>query len=492
MEMVIDLWQRRADLTPNRRAVWRSGQWLTYADLNARANGVAAELRRRGVVKGDRVAILACNDCAHLDLIAAARKTGAIHTPFNYRWSPAEVRTAAEYVRPALIVHDEEFDPPPGVAAVALREVEEWAGQGRQPRLQSTPSIEAARLSLEDPFMLLFTGGTTGTLKAAVIPYRQDLANAASTIVSWNLDSGDCVIQATPMFHAAVNAFTMPLLHLGARLAIQRSFDPAAYLQMVRECDATILFLVPTMYKLLVQHPDFATADFSGIRWAISGGAACPPDVAEAFRACGVRFKQGYGLTEAGPNCFSMELDDAASRPQSIGKPILYTEAVLRDKNGRPVPRGETAELTLAGPHLASGYFERPAETAEAFRDGWLWTGDLAKQDDEGFFYISGRRKEMLISGGENVFPSEIEACLHQHPAVADCAVAGVADADWGEVGLAAIVLRPGQHTSADELREYLRGSLARYKVPKHFRFVEVIPKSGAGKVLRRDVARTL
>jgi fatty-acyl-CoA synthase len=340
--------------------------------------------------------------------------------------------------------------------------------------------------------MLLFTGGTTGTLKAAVIPYRQDLANAASTIVSWNLEGGDCVIQAPPMFHAAVNAFTLPLLHLGARVAIQRSFDPAAHLQMVRECGATILFLVPTMYKLLVQHPDFAAADFSGIRWAISGGAACPPDVVEAFRARGVRFKQGYGLTEAGPNCFSTELDDAAARPQSIGKPILYTEAVLRDKNGHPVPRGDIGELTLAGPHLASGYFERPAETAEAFRDGWLWTGDLARQDDQGFFYIAGRCKEMFISGGENVFPSEIEACLHQHPAIADCAVAGVADADWGEVGLAAIVLRPGQHTSADELREYLRGSLARYKVPKHFRFVEIIPKSGAGKVLRRDVARTL
>ena len=223
------------------------------------------------------------------------------------------------------------------------------------------------------------------------------------------------------------------------------------------------------------------------MRWAISGGAGCPEPVRAAFAARGVRFKQGYGLTEAGVNCFAAELDDAEARPETVGKPIFYTEACIRDVDGAPVKRGEVGELTLCGPHLFSGYFRRPEATAEVLKGGWLYTGDLAREDEDGFFYLVGRRKEMFISGGENVFPAEVERALYEHPAVSECAVLGVPDTRWGEVGLAAVVLT--EPMSEDVLRTFLKERLTAYKVPKHLVFVDALPKSSAGKILKRDLA---
>src|SRR5690606_8603234 len=280
--------------------------------------------------------------------------------------------------------------------------------------------------------------------KGAMQPYRQGFYNAVNTVMSWGLRDDDCVIQATPCFHAAVNAFTVPLLHLGARVVMQRVFDPAEYLQLVAEHEATILFLVPTMFQMLAQHPSFGDTDLSSVRWAISGGASCPEPVRAAFTARGIDLRQGYGLTEAGVNCFSMTSEQAKERPHSVGKPVLHGRAVVRREDGEPAEPGEPGELTLAGEHVFSGYFERPEATAEVLRDGWLWTGDLATVDADGFFTIVGRRKEMLVSGGENVFPVEVEAAIYDHQAVAECAVVGVADETWGEVGLAAVVLKPG------------------------------------------------
>jgi len=345
-------------------------------------------------------------------------------------------------------------------------------------------------LTLEDPQMILLTGGTSGLPKGAVQPYRQGIANAAATVLSWGMRDDDSCVQATPCFHAAVNAMTVPLLHLGARVALLERFDPESYLSMVEEAGATLLFLVPTMYQMVADHPRFASTDLSSVRWAISGGAACPDPVRQAFATRGVRFKQGYGLTEAGVNCFAIELDDAVHHPGAVGAPVLGSEAVVRRPDGRACDPDEVGELTLRGPHLFSGYFGRPEATREALRDGWLWTGDLATRDDEGRFTIVGRRKELFISGGENVYPAEIEAALHDHPEVASCAVVGVPDRRWGEVGLMAVVARPGASLDPEALRGWLRERLARYKVPKHVRILGALPTSGAGKILKTELAQ--
>ncbi|MEZ4606458.1 MAG: AMP-binding protein [Deinococcales bacterium] len=303
------------------------------------------------------------------------------------------------------------------------------------------------------------------------------------------LRDDEVVIQATPCFHAAVNAFSVPLLHLGASIVMMRQFEPEAYLRLIKEHQVSILFLIPTMYKMLSDNPSFAVTSFESVRWAISGGAPCPAPVRDAFAAKGVRFKQGYGLTEAGVNCFAMELDDASLHPHSIGKPIIYSEAALLDTKGQKVSQGEMGELCLKGDHLFSGYFKHPKASQEILHDGWLWTGDLAKQDEDGFYYIAGRRKEMYISGGENIFPVEIEKVLYEHQAISECAVLGVPDAKWGEVGLAAIVLKYGFSLDSDSLKYFLKQRIAGYKVPKHYRFLKELPKSGAGKILKVALA---
>ncbi|HZP12539.1 MAG TPA: AMP-binding protein, partial [Nevskiaceae bacterium] len=311
----------------------------------------------------------------------------------------------------------------------------------------------------------------------------QTFANAANTAIAWGLNASHCVIQATPCFHAAVNAFATPLLWVGGRVVIMETFEPQAYLEMTEQLGVTQWFLVPTMYQMLAEHPRFAEAKVSTVQWAISGGAPCPARIAQIFRARGIRFRQGYGMTEAGVNCFAISLEEAERNPDAVGYPMPGLDAVIRNASGHPVAHGETGELTLRGPVVCDGYYERPDETAQSFSQGWLWTGDLATRDEHGLHRIVGRRKEMFISGGENVFPVEVETALYALPEIAECAVMGVPHPRWGEVGLAAICLRPGHEPDEEVLTTRLREKLAAYKVPRVFLFVEAMPKTGAGKI---------
>ncbi|HZW28393.1 MAG TPA: AMP-binding protein [Trueperaceae bacterium] len=487
--MILDLAAKRAQLTPDAPALHWDGRWLTYAQLDDRAERMAAALREAGVRKGDRVAVLAHNHVAHVDTILATAKTGAVYAPFNVRLAEREQREIAGYLRPALVMHDEE-----NAAKAAATGVRAWHLDEHEERLRAAspdprpPGYDAV-VGPEDVQMVLLTGGTTGLPKGAMLPYRQGFYNAVNTVLSWQLRADDCVVQATPCYHAAVNAFTVPLFHVGGRVVLQRTFDPDEYLRLVQETGATVLFLVPTMFHMVATCPSFARADLSGVRWAISGGAPCPEPVRAAFTRRGVPMRQGYGLTEAGVNCFATTQEVADRKPRSVGKPMLHGEAVVRRPDGTPCAPGETGELTLRGPHVFAGYFEREEATREVLRDGWLWTGDLAVVDEEGVFSVVGRRKEMFISGGENVYPVEVEAAIYDHEAVAECAVVGVPDERWGEVGLACVVLKPGRSLTEQELRGFVGARLARYKVPKHIAFAPALPKSGAGKVLKRDIA---
>ncbi len=481
--MTFDVAAFRAGVTPDRPAVHADGRWHTYGEMDRRATRLAARLHATDPARFDRVAVLAHNHLAHLDLWLATAKAGVVAAPLNPRLSRTELQGVAAMLRPRLLLHDAahaETARALGVPCVALEDYETWLGDA--------PSAPDPAVGAEDPQMVLLTGGTTGLPKGAVLPYRQQAANAASTVLSWGLREDDLAVQATPCFHAAINALTTPLYHLGARVALTPRFDPRAYLRLVEDLGATLLFMVPTMYQMLADHPDFERTDLGRVRWAISGGAPCPLPLRDAFAAHGVRFKQGYGLTEAGVNCFAIDLDTAARKPWSVGRAIMHTEAVVRRPDGTPCDVDEVGELTLSGRHLFAGYFEQPEASAEVLRDGWLWTGDLARADVEGDVTLVGRRKDMFISGGENVFPAEVAAALDDHPDVAACAVTGVADARWGEVGLAVVVGRPGAALDAADVRAFLKGCLASYKVPKHVRFVDALPVSGAGKVLTREL----
>ncbi len=473
----------RAAVTPDRPAVHWDGGWTSYGAMDRRAARLAGRLHTLGVDRFDRIAILAHNHLAHLDLWLAAAKAAVVYAPLNPRLSPVELRAVVDLLRPRLLLHDAAHAAVAhdlGVPAVALEDYDAWLGE---PEPAPAPGVGP-----EDPQMILLTGGTTGLPKGAVLPSRQQAANAAATVLAWGLRDDDLAVQATPCFHAAMNALTTPLYHLGARVALTPRFEPGAYVRLVDELRATVLFMVPTMFQMLAEHEDFADADLTSVRWAISGGAPCPLPLRDAFAERGVLFKQGYGLTEAGVNCFAIDVGTAARKPWSVGRPILHTDAVVRRPDGAPCAPGEVGELTLAGPHVFSGYFEDPEATAEVLQGGWLWTGDLARSDEDGDLALVGRRKDLFISGGENVYPAEVAAALDDHPDVAACAVTGVPDARWGEVGLAAVVLREGARLDADDVRSFLKDHLASYKVPKHVRFMGALPVSGAGKVLTRQL----
>ncbi len=487
--MLLDPLAMRARLSPAQPALWAEGHWYSYAELDARATALAAALATAGVRAGDRVALLAENSLSHFDLMHAAPRLGHIPVLCNYRLPLAEQAPLLDSIAPKLLLHDASQ-----ARAAAELGRPSWGPEELEARCRGVAGAPSApTLGPEDTALILFTGGSTGRPKGACISYRQQFYNQINTIVGWGLRPEDAVIQATPCFHAAVNALATPLLHLGGRVILQRRFEPEGYLELLGEQGATLMFLVPTMYQMLSEAGGFAGADFSALRWAISGGAPCPAPLRERFAARGVAFRQGYGMTEAGVNCFAISSEEARLRPASVGRPMPYAQAVVRDPRGRPLPDGEVGELTLAGPHLFSGYWRQPEASAEMLREGWLWTGDYARRDSQGFFSICGRRKEMYISGGENVYPAEVEALLYAQPEIAECAVLGVPNPRWGEVGLAVLVAAPGARIDLDRLRARLRDELAGYKRPCHYRIVDALPKTGAGKIdkpaLRRRYA---
>jgi fatty-acyl-CoA synthase len=501
MRCTADWLGRRASYTPDRIAliVEPGGERYTYRQLDDRANRTARTLAMLGVGGGDRVAILAYNSVVHLDLLWACAKLGAIYVPLNWRLNQAELLPQVADSEPKLLV----YGPDQAAAAAAigaalgtpLVALEEFAT--RTAAVDAPSPWPATPVDEHTPWMILFTGGTTGRAKGAVLTHGSVAANAFNTILGWQMAPDDVVPILTPFFHTGgLNVFTTPLTYLGATLVVwtSPSFDAGTALELVEKHRATVLFLVPTMFQMIANHPKFPTTNLDSIRFFISGGAPCPRPVMEAFWARGKVFKQGYGLTEAGPNNFVMPEGRYREKPFSVGVPLLNVQARLVDDQGHDVGPDEVGELWLAGPHVFAGYWRNEQATAAAVVDGWLRTGDLARRDAEGFYYIVDRKKDMFISGGENVYPVEIEAVLYQHPKVAECAVVGVPDETWGEVGKAVIALKPGaaptdEHTRAAltaELLAFCRSRLARYKVPKYVEFRAELPKSGAGKILRR------
>lgn len=475
--MIFDLAAWRGALTPQRPAVWHEGRWLSYGALARRAERLAARLHALGVAPGERVGVLAPNHPVHLEALLAAPKLGFVHTPFNHRLAAPELGALLREIAPRLVLAARECAPLLEASAapvVFLDRYEDWLAD-----CGSLPPPPA--LSADHPWMLLFTGGSTGVPKGALIPYRQVFANAVNTVLAWELGAADCAIQATPMFHAAVNVLATPLLYAGGRVVLMSAFDPQEYLQLARAHGATLWFMVPTMYQRLLGALEREPAPPP--RLAISGGAPCPLALIEAFRVRGLPLRQGYGLTEAGVNCFALDEAQARAHPDAVGLPMPLLRAAIRRADGSECATDEIGELTLSGPAVFSGYYGKPEETAQALRGGWLWTGDLARRDAQGLHYLVGRRKEMYISGGENVYPAEIEAALAAHPAVAECAVLGVSHPDWGETGLACVALKPGTSAGTEALRAFLRERLAAYKLPRAFLFLDELPKTAAGKI---------
>jgi fatty-acyl-CoA synthase len=497
---------RRAALTPERVALidGPGGRRITYEAWNRSANRTARLLLRLGVRRGDLVAVLAHNSVAYLDLLFGAGKIGAVLQCLNWRLRPGELGALldpARRARPVLLCYGPEcrelaaaLRPScAGVRFVALQGPADSEGDVSLAEREALPDAppDAGPAGLQDPWVICYTGGSTGLPKGALLTHGGMAANAMGTVLGWGLRPDDVTILDAPLFHTGgLNVLTLPLVAIGGTSVVCPRFSPEQTIDLLRDEGVTVYFGVPTMFLMLQEHARFAGADLSRLRILISGGAPCPLPIFERFFARGVSFKTGYGLTEAGPNNFWLPEGEVRRKPGSIGRPLLHVEAKVVRPDGSECAPEEVGELLLRGPHLFAGYLGDEAATAAALRQDaggpWLRTGDLARRDEAGCYSIAGRQKDMYISGGENVYPAEIESVLHGHEAVLEAAVIGVPDPRWGEVGRAVVVLRPGAAVEAEALLAYLRARLAGYKVPRQVVFATELPRTGAGKVDKR------
>ncbi|MBO9311856.1 MAG: long-chain fatty acid--CoA ligase [Chloroflexus sp.] len=496
---------RRAQLSPTSVALFDAQHGMrpiTYREWNETANRTAHLLRELGVSRGDRVATLAQNCVDLLDLWFACAKLGAILQPLNWRLTIPELRDLIADGEPKVLAYGPEY----AATTLALRTqtpfVAHWlAIDAAPPADPSDPTIDQraglpaqftpVALSWDDPWVICYTGGSTGTPKGAILTYRSITANAVNTVMSWGLRPDDVAILNAPLFHTGgLNVFTAPLVQIGGASIVCRTFNVDQVFDLIDHGPATLFFGVPTMFIAMQQHPRWPTVDFSRMRIVISGGAPCPEPVFHAFWERGIDFKTGYGLTEAGPNTFWLPPELVRVKPGAVGYPLMFIDLRVVAADGRECGPDEIGELQIRGPHVCAGYWRKLAETAAAFVDGWLRTGDLACFDADGCYRIVGRLKDVIISGGENIYPAEVESVLAAHPAVAEVALVGMPDPHWGEVGWAAVVVRPKHAFSDQELLSFAGLRLARYKLPKRIVTLPELPKTGAGKIDKQALKR--
>ncbi len=498
MKIAGDLLGERARLTPDRTALVYvpTGERFTYGDLNARAERLARVWRALGIGKGDRFAILADSRVEYVDAFFAAAKAGVILVPLGTRLTPRELAGILEDAQVSGLLYGGEHAETARTLA-GLVPFDHWLsldepalpGHACLEDLAPAESWQPERCDPEDLWCLLYTSGTTGKPKGVMLPHRMILWNGYNTAASWQLRPDDVSPIFTPLYHAGgLCVFLVPLFTIGGTLILHRGFDAAEVWRVIEQERCTVVLGVPTIYKLLMDDSGFATADLSSVRELVSGGAPLPAYLVEAYQRRGVPLRQGYGLTEVGVNCFAMTIEESLARPGAIGKPLLFTEARLEGEDGVEVAIGDVGELLLRGPHVCRGYWNNPEATAAALdAEGWFHTGDLARRDAGGFFYIAGRKKDMIISGGVNVYPAEIEAELLLHPRVRDAAVVGIPHPTWGEVGIAFLVAGD-EPPAVEEVTAFLEARLARYKVPREFVFVDVLPRTPYGKVVKGEL----
>ena len=500
-----DWLQKWAEVAPWRVAIREvsTGRVRHYGELSSRAWRLTHALAARGVRPGDKVALLARNTPAIFEVAFACLRLGAAYTPLNWRLAPAELADILDHCDARALYYDRTcretaavlFDRRPSMIGVGLdaAEPDEGLPIARSHGLYSDQiaSGDDAPTGIEHGAetlgMLLYTSGTTGKPKGVMIPHRQLFWNAVNTVYATDLGPDDRALACLPLFHTGgLNCLATPAFYRGATVLLMDQFDPLLALRTIEQERATIVVAVPTMYQMLLD-AGLDGYDTSSLHTLLCGGAPCPEPLLDAWLDRGFNFRQGFGMTEVGPNCFSLPPWKARLQRGSVGQPVLHGAARV------DAPVGEVGELLLSGPIVCAGYLGDPENTAKSIRDGWFHTGDLARVDEDGFFHIAGRQKDMFISGGENVYPAEIESVLLEHPWVHEVTVVAVPHERWGEVGLAAVVpTEPANEIELEALSEALtahcRERLAKFKVPKRYAIADELPKNPSGKVMKAAV----
>jgi fatty-acyl-CoA synthase len=496
MDRGIGFWlSRRAEITPHRKALVFEGRSWTYGEWNAEVQRARHALREAGVNAGDRVAALTFNEPEFLTLAFACWQSGAIFVPLNFRLSPSELSFMLSDAGVHTLLCGPEFAPAidairgeiPVRRHVCLRPAGGW--RSWEDFVGSMPEAGWPHPVRDDEVaLIMYTSGTTGLPKGAMLTHGNIFWNNVNAMHAFELADQERTLVCAPLFHiGGLNVTPLATLQRGGTVYLMRSFDAKAVLDRIEEHRITSMFGVPAMFLFMSQTPDFARRDLSSIRTVICGGAPVPETLIEIYGGRGIAFLQGYGLTETSPFCTLLPREDLRRKLGSAGVPTMYTEVRIVDERNRPVAPGERGEIVARGPNVMRGYWNRPEATAEAIdAEGWFHTGDIGARDEEGYFYILDRKKDMVITGGENVYPAEVEAVLYQMPAIAEVGVIGLPDEKWGERVVAVVVPAPGAGLTAEQVVAFTEGKLARYKMPKQVEFVEALPRNPQGKLVKR------
>lgn len=475
----------RARATPGRLALRQDGVSWDYAALARLVEQLAGGLAAAGVQPGDRVAALLPNGVLYAALVHALMRLGAVLVPLNIRLAAGELAWQLEKAGATLLLHSRETA---GLAA-------EVAGQtaitarviAKLPACQSAPP--APPVDLDAVQAIVFTSGTTGQPKGAMLTYGNHFWSATASAYHLGVLPDDRWLSILPLYHVGGLAVLFRSCLYGAAAVLQEGFDLDAVNRSLNEEAITLVSLVPTMlYRLLPARAGWPER----LRLVLLGGAAASPELVAQAAAAGVPVATTYGLTEAASQVATMLPEEVRRKPGSVGRPLLFTEVRVVDDSGAPVPAGEVGEVVVRGPAVMAGYYGEPEATAGALRNGWLHTGDVGYLDDDGDLWLVQRRSDIIVSGGENVYPAEVEAVLRAHPAVAAAAVVGLPDAEWGQQVAALVVPGEGQTVSAEALRRFARERLAGYKLPRRITFVEELPQTASGKVARAAVRALL
>ena len=489
-----------ANVRPNQIAIrdLSANKELTYSELDIRSNKLAQWLQKNGVAKGDRVAILSQNCPEFFELEFACAKIGAIELPLNWRLTKPELEYILNDSTPSVLVYDAAFLD----IAIELQkdcqikealqiDNQDASNQYESALYESEGNYKRVQTNHDDLIMIMYTSGTTGHPKGAMINHRMQLYNCINLAAPALVSPETVQLVVLPLFHTGgMNCYANPVLHAGGEIILIREFDPGLALSIIGnpEYKVSHFFAVPAPYQFMMNHPDFESTDLSSLKIAGIGGAPCAEAILKTWSGRGVSMIQGWGMTETSPGGIGLDAADAERKLGSTGKPLMHTEVKVVDEKGNELPWGEVGELYIRGPNVTPGYWNNSKATQEAFSEDWLKTGDAARFDDEGFVYIVDRWKDMYISGGENVYPAEVENIIYQLPQVAEAAVIGVPDERWGETGKVFISIKENQKIEEKEIIEHCLKNLAKFKVPKSVVFVDLLPRNATGKVLKREL----
>ncbi|HBK09149.1 MAG TPA: acid--CoA ligase [Acetobacteraceae bacterium] len=474
-----------------------TGRQHSYRSFDDRISRLAGSFRNQfGIGAGDRVAVLAPNSTDTFEVQFACGRIGAIFVPLNWRLANPELRAILADCAPSLLVYDQEF----GARAEELALVCEIRSQVplglafERLACDGPPLDQPVAATLDDISTILYTSGTTGRPKGAIITHGMNFWNSVHSFNVASVGRPTVFLCLLPLFHTGgLNVFSYPVFQAGGAVVIMRSFDPGEALRLIDDPDMGIthLFGVPANYQFMGQHPRFGETDMSRLVFAGVGGAPTPDAILRQWQERGALLQQGYGMTETSPLVLVLDKEDAVRKAGSAGKPMLNMQTRVVGDDGTDAPRGTIGELWVKGPNITKGYWQQPDVTAASFTDGWLHTGDAALVDEEGYYFIVDRWKDMYISGGENVYPAEVENVLYQNEAIAEAAVIGVSDTRWGQVGRAVVVVKTGRALTEDDVVAHCAANLARYKLPHSVVFTEALPRNATGKVHKPTLRKT-